>query len=153
MRHYLVLARKRSFVRDRVPIGLAFTTDVVEAAVALASASGFGWIDAFEIADDRLDGSREAVEIEPVETRLCRRMHVRIVARAKPFDEVQHVVIAPHPRRETAEVGEGSVGTGIVRETQHVAIHAIASGQSPSTATAVKPRSWMRRRVMRARSR
>ena len=37
-------------------------------------------------------------------------------------------MIAPHPRRETAEVGEGSVGTGIVRETQHVAIHAVRVG-------------------------
>ena len=55
-------------------------------------------------------------------------MHVRVVAGPQPLDEVQHVVVAPHPRREAPEVRQGGVRVAVARETHHVAIHPIRVG-------------------------
>ena len=128
LRHNLVLARGCGLERDRVAVRLSFAPDAVEAAVAVACALRFGGVHTLEVCDHGFDRCRKAVKVETVETRFRRGMHVRVVAGPQPLDEVQHVVVAPHPRREAPEVRQGGVRVGVARETHHVAIHPIRVG-------------------------
>ena len=124
----LVLARDRARVRERVAVRLPSRTDVVEAAVSLAGPACLFGVDAIEVRDDRLHRGAQAVEVEAVEARLGRRVRVRVVAGPQPLDELQDVTIAPHPRREAAEVRQGGVGVGVVREPHDVAVDAVRVG-------------------------
>ncbi len=48
----------------------------------------------------------ETVEIEPVESGFCLTARQRIVMGAHPGDEVDHLVVAPHPGLEAPETGQ-----------------------------------------------
>ena len=48
----------------------------------------------------------QAVEVEPVEADLRSPCPARVVVRAQPADEVEHVGVAPHPGREALEAAQ-----------------------------------------------
>src|SRR5439155_8972311 len=48
-----------------------------------------------------------------------------VVAAPQPADEVEHVLVAPHPGREAPESGEGGRGVGVLRTTADEAVHAL----------------------------
>jgi hypothetical protein len=75
-----------------------------------------------------------------------------LVVRAQPQGEGLDDLVAPYPAREAQEVAE-RVGRGaILARAADEAVDPEAAGQSASTATALKPASSMRRRLIRARS-
>ena len=67
----------------------------------------------------------QAVEVEAVEADAT-FARLRLVVFAEPADKIEHVCVAPHPGRESPEVGQGINGVFIRairdagRECQHV---------------------------------
>jgi hypothetical protein len=67
----------------------------------------------------------EGVHVEPVDAHVF-GVGARVVVRAQPGDEVAHVGVAPHPRREAREPGQRLLGARVGAEPAHVGVHARA---------------------------
>jgi hypothetical protein len=113
-------------------IGLGVVARVVEARVALTRPGGGPRIHGFEVGDDLLDRSKEAVEVETVKPDLGALVPQLpaepVVVIAEPADEVEHDRVAPHPGREALEAAQGLLGGSILAAAAHVAVHAVGVG-------------------------
>ena len=67
----------------------------------------------------------QAVEVEPIEARLAAPAQ-RVVVRAEPSDEIQHVCIAPHPRGKASEPAQRLGSVGVTASAANISIHAIS---------------------------
>ena len=102
---------------------------MIEARVALAGPARLGRVDPVEVVDDRLHRRAEAVEVEPVEAGLGRR--VRLGSRCGPAatrrtpatSRLRHIHAGK--RRKSDERG---VGVGVVRQAHDVAVDAVGVG-------------------------
>ena len=112
-------------------IGLPLGIHVVEARVALARVGGLDRVDLVEVLDDRLDRGPQAVEIEPVEAGLGRRMRLGVVAGPEPLHEGQDVAVPPHPGGEPPEPPQCCLGIRVVGRAHHVPVHPIGVGPVP----------------------
>jgi hypothetical protein len=75
----------------------------------------------------RVHGGMQAVEIEAVEPDAV-GCQDGFVVRAEPPDEVEHVGVPPHPRRESLEVTQRIDGVSVGPKATDVAVHAIGVG-------------------------
>jgi hypothetical protein len=101
---------------------------VLEAGVAPARAPRGLRVNLVQVAEHGLDGSVEAVEVEPVEADLCCARGQRVVVGAQPLDELDDDRVAPHPRREALEAAERRARFRVVRLAAHVAVDAVRVG-------------------------
>src|SRR5438046_3362410 len=85
-------------------------------------------VDFPEIAYHRFDGGEERIEIDAIETDATITRMNFLIEIAQPADEIEHVGIAPHPRRKANEIGERIDRLLVVADAANVAIHAIRIG-------------------------
>jgi len=124
LRDDFVLARLVARRRRR-GVAAGIGVEVFEARVARAGATRRGRIDALQVADDRPRSDVvEAVEVEAVEAGFVGRAQDAVVVRAQRADELEHVDVAPHPRREAPEIGERGGGVRIGAFAEHEAVDA-----------------------------
>jgi hypothetical protein len=84
---------------------LRVLAEVVEARVAVSRTPCGLRVNLVQIIKDRLHRGVQAVEVESVKADLLLIGREGVVVRAEPADEVEHVRVAPHPRREAPEPG------------------------------------------------
>jgi hypothetical protein len=107
-----------------VGIHARVAAEPLEAGVALASALRRRRVGLAEVGDDGLHRGSRAVEVQSVEAGLRRAGRERIVVLAQPRGELGDRAIAPHPRREAAEVAERVLAAGVVALAAHPAVDA-----------------------------
>jgi len=78
---------------------------MVERGIVTARRLRLRRIGAFQIADHRIGGAIEAIEIQPVDTGPLPGRQPGVV-RAQPFHERQELAVPPHPGRKPLEIGE-----------------------------------------------
>ncbi len=127
LRHDLALARRMQAHAGAVAVLLHFLAKLIETAVPAPGAGGRFGIDFVEIPQHRFHRGAQAVQVQPVESgALLHRQ--RLVMGSQPPDEVEHIGVAPHPGRKSAEVGKRLHGVRVSARPSHVAIDAIGVG-------------------------
>jgi hypothetical protein len=124
LRHRRFGAGRRSTQAGEEAIVLRVGAEAIEAGIALARRLGRGGIRIVEEAQHRVHRRVQAVQVEAVEPRACARRE-RVVVRAQPLDEIDDVGVAPHPRREAAEVAERRRSARLGAHAANMAIDAI----------------------------
>ena len=114
--------------------------DVIEARVALLRARGRRRIVFLEIREHRVHRRVQRVQVEAVEPAALLRRTLGVVLaqprrRTRATSSLRHI----HRGNRSNPASEASRAVVVVDLAAHVAIGAQASGQSPSTATAVNP--------------
>ena len=138
LRDRRILARSGRAETRCVGIALAIAIEAVEAGVIIARLSSRVRIDAVEITYDGVDGRVKAVKIESVESDFASRIANAVVVPAQPFDERQHVGVAPHPRRKACEAPQCVATVRFIRGGANVAIETIRIGPIRFDCDAVK---------------
>ena len=126
--HDLVFARDGAREGELIAVCLPLAPNLIEAGVPFTGSSRLVGIDTVEVVHDGLHRSTEAVEIQPIESGLGRRLPVGIVAGPKPLHESHDVTISPHPRREATKVRQCRGGVLVIRKSHHVAIDSVGIG-------------------------
>ena len=104
--HQLVFTRCGESETAGIRIRRKVVAEALDAGAAVAGAPARIGIAIVEIPDNGFERSMETVEIEPVESGFCLTARQRIVMRAHPGGEVDHLVVAPHPGLEAPETGQ-----------------------------------------------
>src|SRR5690606_25460597 len=121
LRDCLVFTARRQPEAGRVPVGLRILPVVVEARVAETRTPRRLRIDLIQVLENRLYGSVQRIEVQPVETDPGGRIGQRLVVPLQPFDQLDHFRVPPHPERETAEVAKRLLGVAVVAHAPYVA--------------------------------
>ena len=121
LRHDVAFTRRVQAETGRIAVLLHFLAKLIEAPVPPARPTGRLRVHLVEKGEHRLHRRSKAIQIQPVEAgTLVRRLP--LVVGPQPADEVEHVGVAPHPRREASEIGERLDGFLITARSAHVAI-------------------------------
>jgi hypothetical protein len=101
---------------------------MIETRIALACPLRRPLIDLLQIAEHGFHRRVHAIEIQAVKPDLCGTGGTSIVVCSQPLDELDHLFVAPHPGRETPEVGERFHGIDRVARATDVAIDGVSVG-------------------------
>ena len=82
----------------------------------------------------------QAVEIESVKSAFSIGEDLSVVVFAQPADEIEHIGVSPHPLWKALEAAQCFHAINVVATPWTKRLIRYASGQSASTATALKPR-------------
>src|SRR5437762_11254662 len=77
-----------------------------EAGITVAGTSTCFWIDLCKVAEHRLNGRIQAVQVESIETGFVFSARKLVIVLAKPSGEIENVGIAPHPGGKPFEIAE-----------------------------------------------
>jgi hypothetical protein len=112
------------------PVNLGVVAnEMVEARVALTRPGRRLGIHPIEVADDFVDGSVQAVQIQAVETGPGHLAAAQpIVVLTLPGHEIQHVGVPPHPGREALESAQRLVGGRVGIVAPDIPVYAVRIG-------------------------
>lgn len=87
------------------------------------------WVDAVEVVDDLLNGAKEPIEIEAVESHLVSFKYAKaVIALAHPPYEVEHHSVAPHPGWKALEAAQGLLSSLVAAVAAHEPVHPVSVG-------------------------
>jgi hypothetical protein len=112
------------------PVNLGVVAnEVVEARVALTRPGRRLWIHPIQVADDFVDGSIQAIQIQAVEAGPGHLAAAQpVVVLTLPGHEIQHVGVPPHPGREALESAQRLVGGRVGIVAPDIPIYAVRIG-------------------------